>query len=150
MTEKQRRFAEAYARDPNATSAAVAAGYSPKTAYSCGQRLLRNDEVQACLHALLDTEHSKAVATVEEIRIFWSRIMNDTTEKTVSRLKASELLGKSLGLFLADSAVAVGTDGETSSVVIYLPQVDKLPDEGAEENVVDAAEDQPAGPRLIE
>ena len=150
MTEKQRRFAEAYARDPNATSAAVAAGYSPKTAYSCGQRLLKNDEVKACLHAILDTEHSKAVASAEEIRRFWSRIMNDTTEKTVSRLKASELLARSCGMFLADSAVTTGTDSETSSVVIYFPELEKLPSEEEDVVDVDAAEDQPAGPRLIE
>lgn len=73
--------------------------------------------------------------------------MNNVNEKSASRLRASELLAKSLGLFLTDSAVAVGTDSETSSVVIYFPELEELPDEM--EDVVDAVGDQPAGPRLI-
>lgn len=146
MTEKQRRFVEAYAKDPNATSAAVAAGYTARSAYSAGSRMLKNAEIQAALQALLVPEREGSIASVEDIRRFWTQTMNNVNEKSASRLRASELLAKSLGLFLADSAV-VGTDSETSSVIIYLPQIDEISDEV--DNVVDAAEDQPAGPRLI-
>ena len=45
LTAKQQAFVEAYCG--NATEAALKAGYSPKTAYSQGQRLLKNDEVKA-------------------------------------------------------------------------------------------------------
>jgi len=44
-TEYQQRFVEAYLLDPNATQAAVKAGYSKRTAYSQGQRLLKHVEV---------------------------------------------------------------------------------------------------------
>lgn len=138
MTEKQRRFAEAYARSGNATQAAKEAGYAEHTAHSSGQRLLKNAEIKKFLESLLEPEHEKSIATVAEIRGFLSSMMNDTSEKTSSRLKAAELLGRSLGMFLPDSAVTVKTDGERADVVIYLPQLDELPDEN----------EQPAAPRL--
>lgn len=49
LTEKQKRFCEEYLIDLNATQAAIRAGYSEATAYSQGQRLLKNVEVQALL-----------------------------------------------------------------------------------------------------
>lgn len=52
MAPKQQRFVEEYLLDLNATQAAIRAGYSAKTAYSMGQRLLKNVEVsQAILEA---------------------------------------------------------------------------------------------------
>ena len=49
MTAKQQRFCDEYLIDLNATQAAIRAGYSEKTAYSMGQRLLKNVEVQNCI-----------------------------------------------------------------------------------------------------
>ena len=49
MTPKQSRFIDEYLIDLNATQAAIRAGYSAKTAYSAGERLLRNVEVQSAL-----------------------------------------------------------------------------------------------------
>lgn len=46
MTELQKKFVDEYLIDMNATQAAKRAGYSEKTAYSIGDRLLRNVEVQ--------------------------------------------------------------------------------------------------------
>ncbi len=51
MSPKQQRFAEEYVIDHNATQAAIRAGYSPKTAYSQGQRLLKNVEVAEAVRA---------------------------------------------------------------------------------------------------
>jgi phage terminase small subunit len=51
---KQRMFVEAYLQSFNATQAAKAAGYSEKTAYSIGQRLLKNVEVGALIQERLD------------------------------------------------------------------------------------------------
>lgn len=45
LNHRQRRFADEYLVDGNATQAAIRAGYSEKTAYSQGSRLLKNDEV---------------------------------------------------------------------------------------------------------
>ena len=49
MTPKQQRFVAEYLIDLNATQAAIRAGYSPKTASSQGERLLRNVEVAKAL-----------------------------------------------------------------------------------------------------
>lgn len=46
LTEKQQRFCDEYLIDLNATQAAIRAGYKKETAYSQGQRLLKNVEVQ--------------------------------------------------------------------------------------------------------
>ncbi|MEP6968781.1 MAG: terminase small subunit, partial [Pseudomonadota bacterium] len=45
MTPKQQAFCGEYQFDGNATQAAVRAGYSPRTAYSAGHRLLKNVEI---------------------------------------------------------------------------------------------------------
>lgn len=45
LTNKQQAFVNGYTVDFNATQAAIRAGYSKKTAYSIGQRLLKNVEI---------------------------------------------------------------------------------------------------------
>lgn len=47
LTDKQRRFCEEYVIDWNATRAAIAAGYSEKTAYSIGQENLKKPEIES-------------------------------------------------------------------------------------------------------
>lgn len=51
MNEKQSRFVTEYLIDLNATQAAIRAGYSAKTAYAQGDRLLKHDEVRAAVTA---------------------------------------------------------------------------------------------------
>lgn len=51
LTPKQAEFVQQYLVDKNATQAAIRAGYSPKTAASQGERLLRNAEVRAAVAA---------------------------------------------------------------------------------------------------
>lgn len=150
MTERQRKFCDSYIICGNATQAAKEAGYSPKTAYSSGQRLLKNAEINDFLKSYWKSEAKSLVASVEEIALFWTATMTDENEKITARLKASEDLARLRGVFPAAFASTDGeTDSESTSVIIYLPQQDVLPDEEAEEDAVDAAEDQPASPRLI-
>ena len=49
LTDKQKRFVDEYLVDLNATAAAKRAGYSEKTAYSMGQRLVKKVEIQAAI-----------------------------------------------------------------------------------------------------
>src|SRR5919106_769152 len=49
LTPKQHQFINEYLVDFNATKAATRAGYSAKTAYSLGQRLLKQVEIQEAL-----------------------------------------------------------------------------------------------------
>ena len=133
MNEKQRRFAEYYAANPNATEAARAAGYSERTARSQGQRLLTNDDIQEYIKELQAEATAERIATMTDVKIFWSDTMNDKDLKRSDRLKASELLAKSAGAFLhigkggEDDIIAYGEqDGE--DVVIYLPEMGKEED----------------------
>ena len=95
MTLKQKQFIEEYLVDMNATQAAIRAGYSAKTAYSIGQRLLKNVEVSQTISSAMTERRNKLIATREQRQAFWSSVMNDTDEDMRNRLKASELLGKS-------------------------------------------------------
>lgn len=72
LNEKQQRFVSEYVKDLNATKAAQRAGYSKKTAYSQGQRLLKNAEVAAALATrqskALERAELTASRTLEEMR----------------------------------------------------------------------------------
>lgn len=49
MTRKQKRFAEEYLIDLNATQAAIRAGYSPETAGSIGNENLKKPEIKSAI-----------------------------------------------------------------------------------------------------
>jgi len=98
FTVKQQRFIEAY--NGNATEAAIKAGYSAKTAYAMGQRLLKNVETQKAIQSRESMVVRALIADREELQAFWTATMRDSSEAMPCRLKASELLGKSMGVFL--------------------------------------------------
>lgn len=100
MTNKQELFILEYQKDFNATRAATAVGYSPKTAYSQGQRLLKDPEIRNALEADLTARKSELIATREQRQRLWTEIMYDAEQSTRDRLRASELLGKSCGDFI--------------------------------------------------
>jgi phage terminase small subunit len=52
LSLKQQKFCEYYVELGNATEAAKKAGYSEKTAYSQGQRMLKNVEIQKYVNEL--------------------------------------------------------------------------------------------------
>lgn len=119
MTEKQRRFAECYASNPNATEAAKAAGYSERTAYSQGQRLLKNVEVQNHIKILQNTLASKRIASVDEVKQVWTGFLRSPKEKTKDRIKAGELLLKSSGALLPPTdEERKGDDADDYAVVV--------------------------------
>lgn len=90
MTGKQLKFISEYTKDFNATQAAIRAGYSPKTAYSIGQELLKKPEIQNAMNE----NRNKLIADRNERLQFWTTTMRDNNEEMKHRLKASELLGK--------------------------------------------------------
>ena len=120
MNERQRRFCESYAKNPNATAAAIEAGYSKRTAYSIGQRLLKNVEVSKYLEELQEAVRASRIADVQEICCFWSDIMRDDTQRLEARLKASEMLAKAAGGFVqrVEAEVDATVDAD---VVFYIP-----------------------------
>lgn len=67
MTPKQEQFVREYLIDANATQAAIRCGYSEKTAYSQGQRLLKNVEVAAAIDAAMQKRAFKTEITAERV-----------------------------------------------------------------------------------
>lgn len=104
MTERQRRFAEIYAAEPNATRAAEAAGYSGKTAYSQGQRLLRNVEVAAHIRELQEQAASDRILSINRARALLSDIAVSDNVAMSARLRAVDLLLRSAGAMLSPAA----------------------------------------------
>ncbi len=126
MNEKQRRFAEFYANNPNATQAAMAAGYSERTARSQGQRLLTNVDIQEYIKELQEKAAINRIASISQTKAFWSDIMNNPEEKTSDRLKASELLAKAAGAFLNNSDEGAEAIEGYDDIIIYLPEKKEL------------------------
>lgn len=117
---RQQKFVAAYRADPNATKAAIAAGYSAKTAGTAGSRLLKNVRVAAELNRKIARDVEKFGITgdkvLDELRSIGfadltpagiARIAETGdlgapsafTVKCADKLKALELLGKNLKLF---------------------------------------------------
>lgn len=67
MTAKEERFCEEYLIDLNATQAAIRAGYSVKTAYSSGQRLLKKVETRARIEELKALRSRRTGITAERV-----------------------------------------------------------------------------------
>ena len=108
LTEKQQRFVDAY--DGNATQAAIAAGYSKKTARMMGRENLTKPYILAEIRNRETKRRTPMIASREEGQAFWTEIMRDRHEKTQDRLKASELLGKSEADFI-DRQELTGVNG---------------------------------------
>ena len=102
--ERERRFVEFYMGKAagNATKAAEEAGYSKKTARFQGARLLTNVNIQKGLQARVDAD--PLVADREALQRLWTKIAFArkpyAKARMKDRLRASELLGKSQGLFV--------------------------------------------------
>lgn len=121
LTEKQKRFADEYLIDLNATQAAIRAGYSEKTARQIGaenltkpfiktyideqmtkkedQLIAKQDEILKYLTSVLRGESQSAEIAVEGRGDGYSEaiiIKKEPSEK--ERLRAAEMLAKRYGL----------------------------------------------------
>ena len=67
LSEKQKRFAQEYLIDLNATAAAKRAGYSPKTASEQGARLLANVNVQDEIQKAIKKRQSRVEISQDRI-----------------------------------------------------------------------------------
>jgi len=67
LTDKQKLFCEEYLVDLNATQAARRAGYSEKTAYSQGQRLLKNVEAQKLVQSKMGDRSDRTQITQDRV-----------------------------------------------------------------------------------
>lgn len=96
MNIRQEKFCSEYVLSGNATEAAIKAGYSEKTAYSIGVRLLKNVEITKKI-----AEYKKEVETTTGIEL--NDIVNkinqiaNTAQSDTVKLRAYDMLMKHLG-----------------------------------------------------
>ncbi len=122
MNARKDRFCLEYAASGNATQAAISAGYSPKTARSQGNRLLTNADIKARIEELQQETRREKIADIDAIQTFWTEVLRDPHAKTADRLKASELLARSQGVFLRTFERTEDSDGGiVDDVIVYLP-----------------------------
>ena len=96
LTERQRRFADAYLELGNAAKAAERAGYSPGSA----GKVRAQPAVKAYLEKRLSELDAKRVASANEVLEYWTRVMRgEEGGGGQAAMKAAELLGRRMGLF---------------------------------------------------
>lgn len=123
MNTRRERFCLEYAASGNATQAAIAAGYSTRTARSQGQRLLTKADIEARIEELKQETRREKIADITAIQTFWTEVLKDPNAKTADRLKASELLARSQGAFLKPEERQELPDKEDiEDVIIYVPE----------------------------
>lgn len=128
LTAKEHAFVSAYLGEArgNATKAAEIAGYSTKTAYSAGGRLLKDVEVQAAIQAWRDEVKVSAI-----------------TDLSYRVARLSELEQRLWGVVDARQQAYAGTDvigGETGIVVLQHKAIGSGPDaQVVDEYVADTA-----------
>lgn len=67
LNPKQSAFVRAYLLDPNATRAAIAAGYSPKTAAQQGSVLLRHLKVSRAIQTAMDARAKRQEVSADDV-----------------------------------------------------------------------------------
>ena len=109
MTPRQRKFVQEYLKDPNATKAAIKAGYSKKTAGKIGSENLQKPEIRAALEVVQAKVAEKAGLTaewvLEQLQADRQFAMGLERPQTGSAIRALELIGKQIGMFVDKSEV---------------------------------------------
>jgi len=120
MTPKQQRFADEYLIDMNATKAAVRAGYSERSAYAQGQRLLNNDDICEYLNKARGEQQERTQITADQVLMGLYQEATATGDGTShsARVSAWSQLGKFIGM--AERQEHTGKDGAP----LYPPKIE--------------------------
>ena len=127
LNEKQEKFAQSYALNHNATEAAKSAGYSTRSAYNQGYRLLQEAEVMERIEEL-SREMKTSVDVISEIEDQYAYAKAEG--HTNSAIKALELLSRVRGN-VADDNNRAGREELTTMIISCLQvlgkeEVDKI------------------------
>lgn len=119
---KYQAFADAYVQTKNATKSAIIAGYTPKNADNAGWRLMKNADVKRYIEGKLHEIAEKMYFTPEGIKTLWNDVMKSSAVKVDSKLKASELMAKTMpGLFKDNERV-----GDTFNIFASLVPTERV------------------------
>ena len=104
LTPKQHRFCVEYLIDRNGKAAAIRAGYSPNAAAQQAYELLKLDKIRA----IIDRENTDSLDRVRVDRdyvIERLKLEAEGAETDGARVRALELLGKEIGMFVEKKEV---------------------------------------------
>ena len=100
MTPREIRFCEEYVKDFNAAAAMRRCGFGEDaSAKQTGYKYLKKQVVKDYIQKLMGRMTEQCETTVDDLMVFWTEVMNNPSESTNNRLKASDYLGKALGAF---------------------------------------------------
>lgn len=102
LTDRQARFCEEYLIDLNATQAAIRAGYSEKTAREQAAQNLSKLNIQEKIAELKAERAKRTEMTQDSVIQELAAVARAEIKgvRAVDKLKALELLGKHLGMFV--------------------------------------------------
>lgn len=120
MNAKQVKFAELYYSSGNATQSAIQAGYSSKTAYSQGQRLLKNVEIREYLQQLTEQGHNDRMLSAMERQELLSEIAKSSDYPVAVRIRAIDVLNKMTGEYIIKTETTVETTSKLAAVFAQL------------------------------
>ena len=128
LSPKQERFVAEYLIEPNATAAAIKAGYKEKTASQQGHNLLQNPEIKSAIKSAQKARAKRTQVTqdyvIEKLKKIADMKAGDYPGSGLrfgNQLKALELLGKHLGLFEPKNA-ATKRDAEDDPLTASLKE----------------------------
>lgn len=116
LNERQKKFVREYIKTNNATQSAISAGYSKKTAYSMGQRLLKNVEIKERLEKEQKKNAEKYEYTIDncirefeklkEIALERKNPLGSANPDVSSAIKAQENIGKLCGFYVEKKEIS--------------------------------------------
>jgi len=131
MTPKQKRFCELYLTKyyGNATQSAIHAGYSKKTAYSQGQRLLKNVEIIKYMSKLkaelLEEMKNDHYNTIKNLRALANFNIQDLYDEK-SNLKLIKDLPSEVAYAISSTETIIKKDGEEWDIITSMKTESKL------------------------
>ena len=103
LTASQKLFCEEYVKTGNGLQSykkSYTTCKKDETAKTNASRLLSYANVKKYIKELGEASKNDSIATISEVKEFWTNTIRNTEEKTKERIKASELLGKSYAMFV--------------------------------------------------
>lgn len=105
---KHEKFCAEYRKNGgNATAAAIAAGYSKKTAAAQGSRLLKNVKIQNRIEQMAKDTIRKNIITADERAVVLSDIARNDKAEDNARIRAIDTLNKMDGIYVFKAEVKV-------------------------------------------
>ncbi len=108
MTERQRKFAECYAKSGNTVQSALEAGYSENYANARAHELLENVGVMALIKEISDKISSERILTATQRQEILSDIARSTAQLSADRIRAIDTLNRMTGEYTVKTELSGG------------------------------------------